>query len=1240
MSEHVSRVWQHRRISFIASILFYIWAFLDVRGTQLQFDHLSIEDGLSQNTVFCILQDSRGFLWFGTEDGLNRYDGYCFKVFKTDPQDSLSLSSNIVLCLYEDQEETIWVGTIGGGLNRFIREKETFIRYRLDESCKDRIGNNNVYVITEDESGRLWIGTDRGLRTIDREGTKFTYRLSDAEVPDGLNTSSILAIHNDGLGQMWIGTQYRGLFRYTPEENKFSRYLLPSYANDRDGVGAIYENRRGMLLVGTSGEGLYAIDPASSRCSRFYFTTDGPDRVDHNTIRCIWEDATGRLWLGTDRGLKILNPVNGEYVCHEHDPNNANSLSQDIVLSIFQDRSGIIWIGNEQGGINRLLSARTVFFHYQHDHTNNKSLCSNSVRTFYEDASGFIWVGTKRGVNVFDRKKNEFARFVHNFEYPRSLECDEIRAIHEDEHGTYYFGTQYNGFRTFNKRTNDWIHFKHNPQNANSLSSNKVKFIHEDQEGLFWIGTDGGGLNKYDNRTKSFIHYRHDPFDPHSLSSDRVCTIHEDCDEPGKILWIGTFGGGFNKFDKKTENFIRFQNIPNNNNSLSYDYCMSIHQDRHGILWIGTYGGGFNRFDPTMGTFQHYREQDGLANNTVYGILEDEKGMLWLSTNRGISRFDPAQGTFKNYDKKDGLQSNEFNGGAYFKGRDGMMYFGGINGFNVFHPDSVIDNQNVPQIVIIDFQLFNRSVPIENKDDAILHASITETKSITLSYKHRVFSFEFAALEYTFPKNNEYAYRMNGFEDEWNYVGNRRFATYTNLASGDYEFRVKGSNSDGIWNEEGTSVHIFVKPPFYQTVWFRVLSIVSILCTFVVISKVRTQRMTKRNVQLEKMNIRLHEEIDERKRAEEIQAASYRIAVAALTNENLKDVFEAIHDIIGKLMSVKNFYIALYDDESDLLSFPYFVDEYDEKPDSYKFGKGLTEYVIRTGQSLLATPDVFKELIQRGDVERVGPPSVDWLGVPLKIKNKTLGVMATQNYMKENRIGEREKHIFMFVSTQVAMAIERKMAEDQIKMDLKEKEILLKEIHHRVKNNLQVISSLLSLQSQNVGNKELSDMLRESQARVRSMAIVHEKLYGSEDFIHIDFAGYVQSLLESLFVVYEFDRSKIDTSVSVDSVSMDINLAIPCGLIINELISNSMKHAFPDPYNGHGKIDVMIRSSDKDEIELIVKDTGIGIPKSIDLRQPNSLGLKLVKILVEDQLSGTLKLDVSDGTKFNITFKK
>jgi signal transduction histidine kinase/streptogramin lyase len=529
----------------------------------------------------------------------------------------------------------------------------------------------------------------------------------------------------------------------------------------------------------------------------------------------------------------------GHFLHHQHKPLCPNSLNNDHIFSLYQDRAGTLWVGTNGGGLNQFNRAQQKFSHYFPVPNNPNTLNNKDVFAIYEDREGILWVGTETGgLNKFDRQRQKVTHYLNDPENPNSLSHNEVQAIYEDSNGVLWIGTYGGGLNRFNRQ--HFVSYKNDPDNPNSLNDNYVMSIHEDKNKTLWIGTRKG-LNQYDRQLDKFVvHYYHDPQNPYSLSHGEVSVIYEDY---SGMLWIGTPGGGLNKIDLQTKtglpgSLVRYQHDTQNPTSLSNDEILSIHEDATGTLWIGTSGGGLNQFDRETQTFTHYKEEDGLANDTVYGILEDEQGYLWLSTNKGLSKFNPKTKIFRNYDVADGLQSNEFNINAYHKSRRGELFFGGINGFNVFDPLKVKDNPYIPPIVITEFKIFNQ--PVSFKEHSPLQQHISETHAITLSYKQSFFSFEFAALNFLQPEKNQYAYKLEGFDQSWNEIGTQRHTNYTYMPHGTYLFRVKGSNNDKVWNEKGTAITITILPPPWKTWWAYTLYAFTILT--IIGNYIRTQK--------------------------------------------------------------------------------------------------------------------------------------------------------------------------------------------------------------------------------------------------------------------------------------------------------------------------------------------------------------------------------------------------------------
>ncbi len=780
---------------------------------ELKFEHLSVAEGLSQSAVLCILQDSHGFMWFGTEDGLNKYDGYQFTVYKHDPGNPNSLSNNYIWAIHEDDTGILWVAT-GNGLNKFDLAHDTFVHYRHDENDPKSLSHNDVRAVYEDHTGTLWIGTmGGGINKFDRQTETFVRYQHDDNNPQSLSHNDIYwnnSIYEDSTGTLWIGTYGGGLNKFVRETETFVRYQHDTNnpnSLSNDSIYSVYEDSAGSLWIGTI-EGLNKFDRETDAFAHY---------LSNRIINAVYQDDTGVLWIGTDSfALYMFNQDSKSFVHYQHDSGNPHSLSNNYLIVIYQDNTGTLWLGTWGGGVNKLGKAKK-FGHYYHHANNPNSLSNNAVWAIYEDIKGIVWIGTVGGgVNKFDRQTNTFIHYQHEDNNPNTLINNDVYGIIEDHTGALWIGT-WEGLSQFDRQTETFVHYQHENNNPNSLSHDNINRLYKDSTGMLWIGTWGGGLNKFDPKTETFVHYRHDDNNPDSLSNDQVNEIYEDS---SKVLWIGTVGG-LDKFDRETETFVHYQHDDKSPNSLSGNHIYAIYEDSRGVLWIGTTGTGLNKFDRATTTFTHYHTKNsGIPNDTVHKILEDELGNLWLSTNNGLSKFDPQTETFRNYTKEDGLQSNEFFLGSAWKNQSGELLFGGGNGFNIFHPAQLTDNPHVPPVVITDFKIFNQPVSIGGNSPLQQHISFS--KALTLSYQDLVFSFEFVALNYTSPQKNQYAYKMVGFDNDWVYVdSNRRFATYTNLDAGDYVFKVKGSNNDGLWNEEGTAIKITITPPWWETTWFK-----------------------------------------------------------------------------------------------------------------------------------------------------------------------------------------------------------------------------------------------------------------------------------------------------------------------------------------------------------------------------------------------------------------------------------
>ncbi len=812
----------------------------------MRFDRFTIEQGLSQSSVTSILKDQDGFMWVGTYGGLNRYDGYSFTVFQHNPQNPYSISDSDIRSIYEDSSGTLWIGTRNGGLNRFDKKTERFITYKYDPNNTKSLSSNTVWSIMEDSKGRLWIGTEDGLNHFDRTTGHFMQYKMDNITGAGLQHSTIWTMMEDSKDGIWIGTG-KGLHRLDPDTGNFTYYI--HHGDDaksirHDSVVALYEDKKQRLWVGTE-DGLNLFDPEDGSFITYKNDPQNAYSLHSNKIWSITEDSRGDLCIATDKGLHHFDEKNNRFYAYTHSPFDSNSLSNNRVFSLYRDDQDALWIGTEVG-LNKLDYKRQKFGSYSHHPANLNSLSMNDVWSIYEDREGMIWIGTKgEGLNRLDRNQGIFTHYNHDPESTDSISHDSVVSIWEDYAGILWLGTRGGGLNAFDRKTGKFIRYRHAPEDEDTISNDTVRALYEDSKGRLWVGTDEG-LNRFDQDTQRFIRYQKKTTNPHSISHNQVVFIYEDKDH---FLWIGTLGGGLNRFDPETEKFIPYIQVDNDPRSISHNSVWAILEDRKGNFWVGTLGGGLNLFDRAQRTFTRFSQKDGLPDDNILGILEDTAGFLWISTNKGISKFDPVSQQFRNYTVSDGLQGTEFNPGACFKSSTGEMFFGGDDGFNFFYPEHIKDNTYQPPIKITAFRKFDK---IQYFGEAIYRIP-----EIRLSYKDTFFSFEFAALDYTISQKNQYAYKLEGFDQEWVYCGTRRYASYTNLNGGKYTFRVKGANSDGVWNEEGTFLTILITPPWWKTWWaytvYIILLVSLISITIYLITSGQQKELQRQKVTVESL---------------------------------------------------------------------------------------------------------------------------------------------------------------------------------------------------------------------------------------------------------------------------------------------------------------------------------------------------------------------------------------------------
>lgn len=848
------------RLSSVLGLYLYLAAVYPGPGDTLaqvpaySFHHLSLDEGLSQSTVTAILQDRKGFLWVGTRDGLNRYDGEAFTIFRSGPAHAGGLADDLILSLFEDSKARLWIGTARGGLNRYDAHRDTFVPY--DTAAGGTAFPRTVHSIQEDREGHIWFGTpDDGLYRYDPERGVLHRYAHDPAVPGSLPDDRLRAVLVDDASRVWVGTA-AGLAVLDHDRVRFRPYPVAPVSADNVGVvTALYQDGRGLVWIGTPG-GLHALDPASGRVTRYAHDPADPASLGSDYVRAIVEDPQGRLLVGTEAGLSQLDRATGRFVHHRRDPYDDRSLSSDAVLALYFDRQDNLWVGTYYGGVNAHYSRARGFTHVRQDPTGRK-LSGRIVRAFLEDSRGHLWVGTEDGGLSVVAPDGSYRHYRHEPGNPASLLGDNVHGVVEDARGNVWIGSFGGGLDYLDRATGRITHYSHDARDARSLGSNDVVALYLDRRQQLWVGTAGGGLNLFDPATHTFTRFTADGR-LGSLSDDAVTYVYED--RAGR-LWVGT-GKGLNRFDPATRTFRVYYHDPADPASLSLDDVTTIREDRHGRLWVGTLGGGLNLFHPETETFTRYTTADGLPNDVVNGMEEDGRGGLWVSTNDGLSCFLPDEGLFVNYTRAEGLQSDQFNVAASLRLRSGEMVFGGINGFNRFHPDSLRRKPFVPPVLLTDFRINNRSVPV-GAPDSPLQAHISETRALSLTYDQAAFvTFSFVALSFAPGDEIRYAYRLRGSHDDWIPAGNQRTATYTHLAPGTYTFEVRAATHGDTWRDAWrgatASVRVHVAPPFWLT-WYAYLvytvliaALLYILQKYSIIEVQRKNTLLLEHVQIEK----------------------------------------------------------------------------------------------------------------------------------------------------------------------------------------------------------------------------------------------------------------------------------------------------------------------------------------------------------------------------------------------------
>lgn len=785
------------RLVLFLLLFFFTLAAGSAGAQQIQFRNYTVSDGLSSNTVWTIAQDQQGYMWFGTKEGLTRFDGNQYKSFKFDKRKPASLGNNFIRKIFRYDDKTFWIGT-EEGIYQLDLQQETFALLEV-------LGRAFVHDILRDRDGMIWIATNnQGLYRYHPGSKQLSHFRPDKDKPGSLSAYMVRALETDRAGNLWVGTVL-GLDKLERGGSRFRHYQADGRPGSlsANNVLEVYADLEGTLWVGTVAGGLNRYHPETDSFS--HFMKGGPNSLNDNIVRSLHQPRPGLLYIGTEKGLNVLDLKRQQFRAYSNKNNDPFSISDDAVYSIFEDREGGIWLGTYFGGVNYFHRQGSPFELFYPTGEKN-SLAGNAVSAFLQDDANHLWIGMEDGgLTYFNTQTKTFRNYPFEARQDK-LSYHNIHALYKDKSGNIWIGTYTGGLNVFNPRTGKIRKYAHNPADTTSLSNHTIYSIYEDRAGTIWVGTVSG-LNRYNPGQDNFTRIK-----PMKLGQSCIYDIYDD---QAGYLWVATYNNGLIVQDKKTRRWRQFT-ATGKPQALSTNKVITIFSDRQNNIWLGTDGGGLHLFDRKTNSFRVFDEQQGITSSVIYGILEDKRGHLWLSTNNGLIDFDPKTRKSRPYGKFDNLQSQQFNYKAYLKAADGKFYFGGINGFNAFNPDSL---KNIPSRNTISFtnlQLFNKDVPLR-ADNSPLTKTINHTRHLTLGPDQSVVSLEYAALSFLAPRKIRYAYKMEGFDSEWNYVGKQRKATYTNLPAGDYVFKVKATDNNGNWNTRPATLRVTVLPPFYQT---------------------------------------------------------------------------------------------------------------------------------------------------------------------------------------------------------------------------------------------------------------------------------------------------------------------------------------------------------------------------------------------------------------------------------------
>ncbi|WP_296952232.1 two-component regulator propeller domain-containing protein [uncultured Massilia sp.] len=1242
----------------------------------LRFEHIGLEEGLSQESVLTILQDREGFMWFGTQSGLNRFDGYRNRIFRNDPNDPDSLVDNYVKASYEDAQGRLWFGT-RGGLVRFDGGAERFTRYPLTRRSEGTARNAAVNAIVGDGRGGLWIGTGDGLVHLDPDTGQFRTLRHDAANAGTLRDDRVNALALDARGGLWIGTG-AGI-DYLPANAARVEHVGTGARGDgkRDNVNALALDARDVLWIGTSG-GLLA-----------WRVGDGPpqrevvgvmDGLGETRIRSLYLDAGNNLWVGTEfDGLKWRDPASGRFVGYVNQPLDRHTLSDNQVTAIWVDRTGTLWAGTNFGGVNRADLASGGFARFVNLAGQSADSGARKMRAIAVGGDGGLWVGTTGGgVLRLDAAGRHVETIRHDPRRPGSLPDDVASAL-ATAHGRLWVGSP-SGLA--------WRPEGGGPFTRVALgrdaAANYVQELKPGRDGALWISTRGGlFMLEADGRT---LHgWRHDPADDRSLGDNYLYGVLED---RSGAIWVGT-ENGLDRLDRRTGTFSHFRHDPRDPSTLRHSRIYDLYQSARGDIWIGT-AGGLHRMERGADgriVFRLFSVTAAREQVPIGAILDDARGAIWASTIVGITRVDPDSGRYKNYSAKDGLVDGAYFVGAAARGADGELHFGGGNGMTSFHPDDIRDNPYAPIVVITDFWVFNRPRP--------LIGGSGDARSVELGHRDAVFTLEFAALHYADPQANRYAYRLLGFDPAWTDAdASKRFATYTNLDPGSYVFEVRAANKDGVWSEKPARLQITITPPYWMTWWFRLLATVLVLGSAALVYRVRVRVLVQQTAQLERqVGARTAELVLQKERAERrkqeaeaqkeaVEQARRNIALLSeigrelTANLDSEAIMANVYGQVRRLMDTRVFAIGLAR-AGGRLEYPYVVEDgsrADGERDWPDAVRRLGEHCLATGEEILIG-DLRREagLYVDADLDAAGhaPLPGSLLFVPIAVGTSVLGVISVQSW-REDAYQNVQLDMLSTLASYVGVALDnaaayRQLKETQAQLAAHEKLASLgslvagvaHELNTPIGNSL-LMASTLQEKTDDLAARFASSNLKKSDleawiaAAREATGLIMRSLQAAADLVNsfkqvsVDQAstqrrrfGLGQACQEiAATMMNQVRRAGHVLELEVGhGIEMD-SFPGPFGQVVINFINNALLHAFDAP-GGH-----MVLSAaplDGERVRIVFRDDGRGIaPEHLGrIFDPffttrmgqggTGLGLNIAYTIVTTLLGGTIRVESEPG---------